>query len=374
MEIRKKNVLCLIYLFILVFFILSGGILPVDDNATKNIFKLVFGLIVIILLLFRRWQSFSRTLFLYLIVSTIFICVTLTYSLNTSYALLKYDGAVICVFLALSLFREVLFKYGVKVIFENYVRLMLMILFFTVIYKAIFGFWDRDVRFLINGANVFGWIMGFTSLLCFILGGKKKFVLLGSLFFIALLWSESKGSLLATLICFSIFIIFKARLKYRVFLSIFASLILLNFKYILSFIENSFSDSRLSAIIRVINGELGESDQGSIGVRQEMFQESLNLFLNNPVLGIGLGNYPLYSIYKFDYPHNAHLEIFMECGILFGIIYVVYILYGFIIANSYFRIFILYFLIVSSFSGDISYLKFLLLTVTLAIVSNQRRC
>src|SRR5690606_3743121 len=70
------------------------------------------------------------------------------------------------------------------------------------IYKGTLGLDDRGVRFFINGPIVFGWIMGWNFLIClylFFKGFRRWLVACGAVaFFLAVLWTQSKGPLIAT--------------------------------------------------------------------------------------------------------------------------------------------------------------------------------
>ncbi|ONG38529.1 hypothetical protein BKE30_12300 [Alkanindiges hydrocarboniclasticus] len=125
------------------------------------------------------------------------------------------------------------------------------------------------------------------------------------------------------------------------------------------------------AIFRVFGGDLEETDQGSIGTRSDLFLEAYSFFLKNPISGIGLGNFKAYSVYGFDYPHNAHLEVFTENGLFIGIIYLLFIAYGLFISKSFLRIIIFYFLLVCTFSGDLGYLRFAFIFILLSICINK---
>jgi O-antigen ligase len=65
-------------------------------------------------------------------------------------------------------------------------------------------------------------------------------------------------------------------------------------------------------------------NEGSNQGRLAIWQESFNVFLENPILGVGLGNYPLTTNPYLDYrtsvtSHNLYLDILAETGI-FGLL------------------------------------------------------
>lgn len=67
--------------------------------------------------------------------------------------------------------------------------------------------------------------------------------------------------------------------------------------------------------IDVINSTLESGDEG----RSLLFVESLDMFINNPLFGLGLGGFEHYTFNAQPWPHNFFLEILCECG-LFGVI------------------------------------------------------
>ena len=130
---------------------------------------------------------------------------------------------------------------------------------------------------------------------------------------------------------------------------------------------------RFYAIYRVITGDVSDVDYGSVSVRREMWLESLILWIDNPLLGAGLGNWSVYIDPILKYPHNWFFESISENGLFGVVILMVLICYLFYKVPGYSRFFIGYFMICLSFSGDASYLRFLFFYPTAIISLGARR-
>jgi O-antigen ligase len=69
------------------------------------------------------------------------------------------------------------------------------------------------------------------------------------------------------------------------------------------------------------------------------FQIGLNAFVENPILGLGLGGFGLYG-YNLDenvYPHNIFIEIGAELGFVGLILFTTGLIYVFILARKQIR-------------------------------------
>ena len=67
----------------------------------------------------------------------------------------------------------------------------------------------------------------------------------------------------------------------------------------------------------------------STAVRDQMRRVGLQVFKENPIVGIGFGNTYLYGVEDYSYFHDNYVEVLSSGGILGFIIY--YGMYGYII-------------------------------------------
>jgi O-antigen ligase len=68
-----------------------------------------------------------------------------------------------------------------------------------------------------------------------------------------------------------------------------------------------------------------EQDQtGSAQLRRELLERAASLAVNRPVVGVGMGNFHIYSIREKE-AHNAYLEIAAELGVMGLIAYLIVI-------------------------------------------------
>src|SRR5690606_5077343 len=172
----------------------------------------------------------------------------------------------------------------------------------TIIYKVIFGFWVREIRFFLNGSIVFAWMMSFYSLLSFYLFktlNRKIYIFLTFVFFLAVLWAESKGPILGYILAILFYLSYQSKFFVKLLLVIGLSILFIFSEKIIDFLDFYLGDTRFGALLRIIKGDVSNQDSGSITIRQDMVSESYNIFYNNFINGIGLGNYQFFTVYDF---------------------------------------------------------------------------
>lgn len=341
----------------------SGGVYFLTGEYAKDAAKfLVLFTVIIIFWMNRGGKVINYFLAIYFFV-VLTLCVSRMFdSANLGYAIEKTDAITFGVLVPVSVFLISCKKFGIEKTILNFLKVGALIVFLTFLFKLKFGFFDRNGRFLFNGANVFGWISGcWTITACFLYSRTKKLflLLLGLIFFSCVIWSGSKGALISTLLCL-FFMMYIKEFSFKKYLSLSAIIAFLYLTYsdFIDLLNEYTPNSRFLAIFRIFQGTTEEVDEGSVEVRKELVKDAINAFVQHPFTGIGLGNFDQYSFWGFFYPHNAHLEVFAEMGVLIGTLYLFFIGFCILRAQFYFSIVGVFFLIASTFSGDISYLRF----------------
>ena len=344
----------------LIFYLLMafGGVFYFFSN--NSLLFISFFLLICTLALFyflQCRQVDARYIFLFFVLSTIFLSIGALRSEDPLYAFEKFDAFVIVTVFAFAISSKLIQIFGQSRFWRAFIFSALFLLFLTIIFKLNFGFFDRSVRFFINGPIVFGWLMGLSALvsyLRFLRTNRYLFLLLSGVFAAAVVWTLSKGPLLALLVA-SLYVSSGDK-RGRTILIVGAVFLIAVGSVFFEQIWTLLSESRFSALLRIAQAETTTSDWGSVGIRQIMFFDAFQKFLTHPMLGIGLGNYQ-YEI--FFYPHNEHLEVFLELGIFAGMLHLFSVLWFLYKSNMEYRAIIIFFLICSSFSGDMGYLRFI---------------
>jgi hypothetical protein len=360
MENPKRVVSSVALAGVVYLLLVSGGILPfVAGEPLKSSFK---GVMLIAVLCVLYQSRFQRNVVLplgkFLMIGLILGFLELGRSTNISFALEKIDGAILCSVAAAFILDQGYRRFGQEKFQYAFLVWAFLILIMTIVYKFNLGFFDRGIRFFLNGPIVFGWIMGLCGLIAFHLWMTERkvvLILMFFIFFIALLWTESKGSTLAFLVAWGIYVCLTFRKNIKIVLISTLSLIgiFLSFSDLLI---KAFENSRFSALGRLFGGELGASDEGSVGVRSILSEVALRDFWSNPLFGIGLGEF---HFGEYVYPHNQHLEVFAELGFFVGMLHVIFLIISLVRANPLNKAIIILFSVAASFSGDASYFRFL---------------
>ena len=362
--------LILAFLFVLILSV--GNFIPhiEDEISTLSIKLIIISLLILVSAIYKSKKVLNKHILLYIAFTTVLFLMLSINSNDIPYSLDKYLSCsivVICLY----------FIYGILVNRNGELRSLQYIIFagffilvLTILYKIEFGFWDRNTRFFLNGPILFSWLMGFYSILSIYVYKNTKRIIFLSLFVIftlAVLWAESKGGLLATATALIFYLIYDSRKIIKIPILGCIGLFIFFNKLILDILGDITEGTRFSAFIRLMNNDVSSQDSGSITIRQDMLNEGYKLFSENWFFGIGLSNYQFKTIYGFIYPHNIHLEIFLECGIIVGLLYIYYLSFGLLKAPNLFKSILLLFIIASSFSGDATYLRFILLICLLSI-------
>lgn len=364
----------LIYLTLVI-----GGPVAYPDEALPSILAraaVLLGTLTTLVLVGSSRRSFYYASSYFFVCALIFLP-RLPGSENVHYAIAKSSDLLFGTILAFLLGSRLLLRHGWNRFYSAMIMSGLLILSLTVLYKAIFGFWSRDVRFFLNGPIVFGWLMGMMTILSILMWertSRRIFLLVAFPFFFSVVWTASKGPLIA---CLAILVgrpllglIFRRRGRHRALLL----LVLVLTSSLLAWIEfgERIYDTRFGATMRFVQGDVQERDEGSVGVRMLMLAETMDAVRERPVSGIGLGNWDSYSSAGFQYPHNQHLEILVELGAIVFIFYVSFLALGLFMGEPDLRWLVIFLLLVGSFSGDIAYLRYPLFFLLLAILVRNR--
>jgi O-antigen ligase len=141
--------------------------------------------------------------------------------------------------------------------------------------------------------------------------------------------------------------------------------------------EYGLLPERFLVIERLLAGNLLDSDFGSIGIRQLMFFDSWELFKDNYLIGLGLGNWGTnseLSVYYgagIIYPHNIVAELLSEHGIIGCSVLSLLFTYVFRHISVLGRAVFTAMLISLLFTGDMGYWHFLI-ALPLAISAKRK--
>jgi O-antigen ligase len=272
----------------------------------------------------------------------------------------RLDGAVATCILSAVLVAAYVGRYGEQAFRVGFLKGALLILAVTLVYKAIFGFFDRDGRFFINGPIVFGWLMGFCALTVLhgVIHGilRWHWLIAFACFLLAALWTQSKGPLISILItALMVLLVNSGKRRAYSMMGFVAGLSAV----VIASLPEDFT-RRFLAIFRVLLGAADEGDYGSVGYRQDAWHDAFQMFIEHPVWGVGVGNWQFLSpVGEIQYPHNVFLELGAETGIPGLVAMTAALGYLFWRSTGWGKMAVVYFSLCCSFSGDFSYFRFI---------------
>ena len=355
---------------------IAGGLFPISlVEFNKSIGKALALVIFMILLVTSKIKIKKRdavVLFIFFVCTAVFGAVGILRSDHIGYAFEKLDGAVILTLVITILIYLVVIRYNETILYKYFLSWFLIILFATLIYKLQFGFFDREINFFLNGPIVYGWMMGFGGIVSFHLfkvTRSRVYLFFILIFIVALFWTQSKGPIIAFAVGFFLYLWMSSTWRFRLLiLGVFFGMSILLMVFFADI--EGMDNSRLSAIARIFQQSSPDTDEGSIGIRWVLIEEAFRNFMDSPLIGSGLGNF------IFDehlYPHNQHLEILSELGIFAACLHVIFITVALIKANNLNKSLMFFFIIGASFSGNISYLRFIYPFALLSIINARSR-
>lgn len=288
--------------------------------------------------------------------------ISLCWSGDLEYGLHKFGNLVLSSFLAVYLMVQVAARRTLDWIIRIWLIVMTALLCMAFIYKVCFGFFHREVLFFLNGPIVFARFMGGAAIMSLlVVTGIKKWVFY-IIFLSAVVWTYSKGPLLSLMLVTLLYYHKKTGFFHLFLLLVFVIV----FSYVVlshnPIVKGKLTNNRYgTAILSVAESDESSNNFGSIGIRQYMYQQSLDMIKTFP-FGVGLGGWGrrVDDSLGLKYPHNFFLEIISECGWVIGFISVIPFIIFLLQLESSYSLVPLFFLFAQQFSGDLLDARYLL--------------
>ncbi|WP_200017187.1 O-antigen ligase family protein [Cobetia sp. cqz5-12] len=360
--------------------LIFGQITP-HDRMTLYSFPLntVYMLIVVTLVVVTGKFAVNLPI-LYLFLVFFIWGMTLLYSVDLEYGSFKLLNLVFVYTLCVGYLYSQMRSKGLDEVLKYFVTCFIILAIPSILYKIIFGFFDRNIPFFINGPIVFARLMSLGLLFSLFMYKESKNVhlLFFSFFFLlAIFWTESKAPIGIALLMglFTVFDFKKIR-TYAIFLVIFLMAVYM-YEWGISRIDTLAEIPGLSRIIigvGQITGDISMNDysSGSVSSRIDNVNTSLSMIYENPLTGVGLGSWGDYNlINELVYPHNIFLEIASETGLVgffpFAFILGIAFIYGRgILLTAWLTL-----LFNQLFSGDLLDARFLFIFMILSLYNNK---
>lgn len=239
----------------------------------------------------------------------------------------------------------------------------------ALLYKLNYGFSSRQINYGLFGPITFGWIMGMT-IVAILFSEIKQNVkpLLIAVLILLVVWSGSKGPLIAVLILLTINL--KLLIRFNSLNIVILTAVLFSVGYYLFINYTEFrSINSMVALLTDTDEYVEGVGSGSVGSRLFFYDASFRTFVDNPLFGVGLGNWNESILTSHRYPHNIFLEILSETGIIGTalLISVIIRIRSFKSINNIF----LFGLIAMMFSGDISYFRYVFMPAYVGYLIRQ---
>lgn len=246
------------------------------------------------------------------------VSLTLLWSREAGAGALKLFNLASSAVAAALLLRFAAGRVGLEQVLRWWLVAFWVLLAGALVYKARYGFLNRNVNFLMNGPIVFARMMGIAALAAaYVYRGAWRWIaVLG--FAAAVLWTQSKGPLLALFVAGGGVAVLQLRGGRRAL--VIGSLVAIVAGVLLAsqWLEQFPFLSRFFLAASVMQQGTADANYGSIGARVEMVDQSLRLIFTEP-FGAGLGSWAIRTGNVWaEYPHNFFLEILGEGGLLLG--------------------------------------------------------
>lgn len=294
---------------------------------------------------------------------------------SSEYGIEKGVNLYIITLLSFSIFYISYEKYGLEETFKVIVEVIFIVMIMCILYKLLFGLFNRNVSFILFGPIVFGRLMGMGLIISlFVLEGMKREIYC-FLFMFSIIISFSKGPILAIFI-----VVFWLMIKNKKHFEIIITALLLSVLFF--FLEDVYNWSQsseyyslarvLGVVFTLVSGDdvTSGANYGSVGSRLDMYTYSYEMIKSNP-LGVGLGNWSNYvSVEGMQYPHNLFLEVFTEMGVFFGAVFLAFFIIPLFFSVALIKAIVLFFMINQLVSGDILDARYFLFFSVLGYVDS----
>lgn len=358
--IKRSTITQFFFIAVLYFMLATGKVLPIYAGT---FIVPIITIIITAVFFYVSTEKLSFKAFSLMAFLALFLVAYLASAFrseNPQYLLEKIEGGFLTTLFMIPIISYFIDWYGVTRFCERFLQFGMLILVLTIIYKLQFGFWDRSVRFFINGPIVFGWIMGMLSIVSGYLAiqGIKptRHQIFMAIFLFAVFWTLSRGPLLALLpVLLLMHLRSIEKRAARKSIAIFAAGAVGVFLYVPSefFGRIFYFLERLTTI--GVEAELSDN------LRVLMWREAITLWEGNFLFGIGPANYALVTSYSpAKYPHNLTLELLAEIGLLGAMIPLAFLVYLALTTTSAGRYMLLFLVGCTMMSGDLSYFRFFL--------------
>lgn len=311
---------------------------------------------------FARFEYTSRTIGL--LVLLVVAVPSIAWSYDPGYGTYKLANLIASTYLAVVFFGEAIYLGGLLRFTRLVVTVLSAIAIIAILYKLRFGFFSRQVTFFLFGPIVFGRLMSIGMIFAwFSFRGKTR--LAAVIFFgILMTWTQSKGPVLASGICFTAIAITQLRSP-KVALLLIGSVLLVGlFVQFRDYFRHTPVLDRYVLALDIHDAR----NRGSIDVRLEYWRNASTLILSNPIQGVGVGGWAGASGqsekgigYAFrGYPHNFVLEVLCELGIFAGAIFLIPYLFWLRSGLSALSVSAAVMLVAAQFSGDMLDTRYIL--------------
>lgn len=347
----------------IVYWLLATGTIGAFEFGSYNFLLHTPIILFITLRILTNRVSMDRFFegMLYFVPFFSFVLISLLHSSDFGYALKKIEGGIISPIVMAVLVFSTAHKHGEIQFLRSFFLVTMAILLITVMYRLMLGLslTGREGRYFLNGPITYGWIMGLSALIGHIIysrTGNVFYVVASLICMFFMIGTNSKGPLIAFIVSITLVLFIKFKETRRMKLLTIGYPILLTIA--LSFSDSSSID-RLRILIEPTNNQTAEA-LGTFSIRTMAYAESWKMIQNNPLFGVGIGNWDNFSNIKILYPHNYLLEIGSELGLVALVIFGLQLVW--ILRHSGFSgcMILIFFSVALLFSGDLSYHRYLI--------------